>query len=88
MVKSLAQAFSNHFQNLIRSCPQSKLSLVFTDIGKSVASSSAFIISNAVHSFIIKLLQCPLLTTFFAGHHIFTSIPAILYFFLAMILAA
>jgi type III secretion system FlhB-like substrate exporter len=43
---------------------------------------------NATHSFIIKLDQCQLLTTFLAGHHMFTSIPEILYFSLAIILAA
>jgi type III secretion system FlhB-like substrate exporter len=73
---------------LIKSCHQSKLNLVFTEIGNSVASSRAVIIFKAMHSFIIKLDQCPLLTTFFAGHHIFTSIPEILYLSLAIILAA
>jgi len=53
-----------------------------------VASSIVFTISNAVFSFINKQLQCQLLTTFFAGHHMFTSIQNISYFSFSIILAA
>jgi hypothetical protein len=87
-VTKLAPAFSSHFTKFIKSWFPSKLSLVFTEIGNFVASFNFLIISKAVSSFIKRELQCQLLTTFFAGHHIFTSIQAILYFSDSIIFAA
>jgi hypothetical protein len=85
-VSKLAPAFSNHFANGIKSSSLLNQSLVFTETGSFVALLSSSIILNAVSVFIIRLLPCPLLTTFFAGHHIFTSIQATLY--CSMIFAA
>gem|GEM_PF-1370925 len=82
----LAHADSSHFAKFIRFPSQSKLILVFTLIGNLVALFKLSIISNALHSFIRSPAQCQLFTTFFAGHHIFTSIQATLY--LSMIFAA
>jgi hypothetical protein len=45
-------------------------------------------ISKAMFWFINKLPQCQLFIIFFAGHHIFISIQAMLYFGFDMIFAA
>jgi hypothetical protein len=59
---------------------QLKPSLVFTLIGREVALFNFSTISKAVSLLIIKPDQCQLFTTFLAGHHIFISIHATLYF--------
>jgi hypothetical protein len=78
-VIKLAHAFSSHFTNSIKVSDPSQPNLVFTLIGSLVALFNSSIMLKAKEVLIIRPEPCQLLTTFFAGHPIFTSIQATSY---------